>query len=198
MLNLNGSIDMYLAIAGVVLSSTGSYFILRLDWKRYGFLFLLTGIIGNILCYLFVVLDFYTFPYTLIPNYFRLPFEAILTIFPFYILLGVRYSPISWSYKIPFYWVIVHLGLVQETLAKNLTQGIKYGIDWDFWDSYTAWWIFFLLFEWIGGKIIPDNLRNPIKIEAFRYGNWAWILLHFILILTFFLGGLQLGLHLNH
>ena len=122
-----------------------------------------------------------------------MPFEAILTVFPFYVILGVRYSPTGWAYKIPFYWVIVHFGLLTETLAHNYTHLIHYDFAWDFWDSYTWWWIFLLLFEYIGGLIVPGRHRKPIPTEAFRYGKWAWWILHFTVIVTIFLGGYYLA-----
>lgn len=177
----------------IISSLIGSYYIIRLDWKRYGFLFLTTGIVGNILCYVFATMGFYSFPNRLFPEISNMPFVAILTVFPFCVLLGVRYSPKNWSYKIPFYWGIVHLGMLLETIALLKTDLIKYDFKWDFWDSYTWWWIFFLIFDWFGGLIIPDSLRKPIKSDLFRYGNWAWIIFHFIVILTIFLGGFYLG-----
>lgn len=85
---------------------------------------------------------------------------------------------------------------LKETLLKNLTNTIKYGPDWDFGDSYSAWWIFLLLSEWIGEKIIPVDLRKPIYHEAFYFWNWAWIGSHFIGISTVFISEIYLGHHL--
>ena len=188
--NING----LLLIFAILFSIIGSLFIIRIDWKRYLLLFLISGIIGNIICYVFVKIGFYSFPYRLFPKISLMPFVAISTFFPFYVLLGVRYSPKSWAYKIPFYWAFIHLGMLGETLVKLNTDLIRYNFEWDFWDSYTWWWIFFLLFDWIGGLIIPEHLRKPIDSELFRYGNWVWIVFHFIVISTFFLGGYYLGL----
>ncbi len=193
-MNLQSSIDLYLTITAITLSLIGSYFILRIDWKRYGIVYLLSGIVGNILCYIFVKLDFYSFPFRLFPQISKMPFETILTTFPFFVILGVYYSPHSWAYKIPFYWVIVHLGMVSETLAHNLTNLISYNFAWDFWDSYTWWWIFLLLFDYIGGLIVPPHLRKPISQETFKFGNGGFFIVHFVLIVTVFLGGYYVGL----
>ncbi len=187
------SIELLILIAAITISIIGSILIIRINWKKYGLLYILSAVTGNLLCYIFIKFGFYSFPIRLFPTVFSMPFEAILTAFPFLVILSVRFSPKEWSYKIPFYWVIVHLGMLGETLILLKTGLITYNFKWDFWDSYTWWWIYFLLFEWIGGLIIPQNSRNPISSESFRYGKWAWILLHFILIITIFLGGIYLG-----
>lgn len=193
-MNLQWNIETYITLTFFFLSLLGSYLIIRLDWKRYGLVFLLSGIVGNILCYIFVQLGFYSFPYRIFPQISTMPFETILTIFPLIVLIGIRYSPRPWLYKIPFYWVIVHLGMLGETLAQNFTRLISYDFHWDFWDSYTWWWIFLLTFDYIGGMIVPEHLRKPLETEHMNYTKLGWFLLHFILIITIFLGGYYLGI----
>lgn len=193
---LDGSKEMYISIVSVVFSLIGSFFILRLDWRRYGLLYLIAGVLGNVLCYIFVEVGFYSFPYIFMPV-IKTPVTAVLTAFSFYVLVGVRYSPVSWTYKIAFYGVIVNLGALMEAIFKNTTRLIQYGYEWDFWDSYTSWWAFFILMEWIGGKIIPPHLRAPIKIEAFRFDNWFWFVIHIVGMFTIFLAGLYLGLSIT-
>ncbi|QDR80313.1 hypothetical protein SPTER_16360 [Sporomusa termitida] len=189
---LNGSKEMYISIVSIVIAFIGSYFLLRIDWKRYGLLYLIATIIGNTLCYIFVKVGFYSFPYIFLPVA-KIPAVAVTTAFSFYVLFGVRYSPVKWPYKIAYYGVIVNLGVLLETIFKNTTDLIQYAYEWDFWDSYTSWWAFFILMEWIGGKIIPSNLRKPLKEEAFRFGNWFFFVIHFVGICTVFLAGLYLG-----
>ena len=190
----NWGVETYITLAANLLSLAGSYFIVRLDWKRYGALFLASGLTGLILCYIFVKTGLYSFPYRLFPQISVMPFESVLTFFPFLVVAGVRYSPRNWAYKIPFYWAFVHVGMLGETLAQTYTGLIKYRFGWDFWDSYTWWWIFLLVFEWAGSLLIPVHLRKPLDQEAFRYGKWAWAVFHFIVILTIFLGGYYFGL----
>ena len=120
-----------ISIIALVLSVIPLILIVRINWKQYGFLFLLSAMIGVILCYIFIYLGLYTFPYRLFPYISKIPFTAILTIFPTYVLLGVRYSPKSWSWKIPFYWAIVHIGMFSEAWAQHSTQLIKYNLPWD-------------------------------------------------------------------
>lgn len=192
-MNIGQNAETYITLFALSISTIGSYYIIRFNWKRYGLLFIASGIIGNILCYIFVKLEFYSYPFRLFPKLSIMPFETVLTVFPFYVLLGVRYSPKEWPWKIPFYWVLVHTGMLFETLVLNFTQLIQYDFKWDFWDSYTWWWIFLIGFEIVGGIIIPEESRSPIDSEIFRFGRIGWFILHFIFIITIFLGGFYLG-----
>jgi hypothetical protein len=189
---LDNSKEMYISIACVAISVVGSYFILRLDWKRYGLLYLLVGVLGNLLCYLFVEVGFYSFPYIFLPI-LKVPIFAILTAFSYLVLLGVHYSPTNWTHKIAFYGVIINTGVFFETVLKNTTKLIQYDFEWDLWDSYTTWWGFFILMEWMGGKMIPAHLRKPLHADAFRFGNWFWFVIHIVAMFTIFLAGLYLG-----
>ncbi len=193
-MNFNWNIETYALAAGVILSTIGSVFILKNNWKQYGILFVVTGVVGNILCYIFIKLGLYEFPYRLFPFLSPMPIYAIATVFPLYVLFGVRYSPNTWKYKIPFYWVIIHIGMLGEVLAQNYTQTIKYRNFWDTWDSYTWWWIFLLVFEYFGGLIVSKEFRKPINEELFKYGKTGWFLVHFILITTIFLAGFYMSM----
>lgn len=173
-------------------TTLGSYFILRINWKKYGLLFFLSGIIGNILCLIFINLKFYTFGVSLFAVV-----TLVLTIFPFYVVLGVHYSPKSWAWKIPFYWGLVHIGVFIEAILQRYTEFITYNFQWDLWDSYTWWWLYLLVFEWVGGLIIPTHIRKPLSINNLKYGKLFWGILHFILITTIFLGGVYLGYSLS-
>ncbi|CVK17471.1 CBO0543 family protein [Sporomusa sphaeroides] len=190
---LDSSMEMYISVISLIVSLTGTFFILRLDWRRYGLLYTIAGMLGIILCFIFEKVGFYSFPYIFMP-FSRIPVIAVLTAFSFYVILGVRYSPVNWVHKIAFYGVIVNLGVLLETVLKNTTRLIHYDFEWDFWDSYTSWWGFFILMEWIGGKLIPQHLRAPIPAEAFRSEQWFWFVIHFVAIFTIFLAGLYLGL----
>lgn len=192
-MNIQFNIETFISIASITISCVGSYSILKIHWKKYGLLFLTSGFVGIILCYIFIKIGFYSFPFRLFPKISSMPFETIATSFPFLVLVGVRYSPRLWPFKFVFYWGLVNTGMLVETLLLLNTSLIEYNWKWDFWDSYTWWWIFFILFEWLGGIIIPSHLRNPIDSESFRYGKWAFIVYHFIFILTIFLGGYYLG-----
>lgn len=176
----------------IVFAGIGCLHFIRLDWKRYGFLFILSLLSANMVCYILTFVGFYTFPKNVLHGELLVPYGLVSTIFPFIVLFGVRYSPEKWVWKIPFYWAIVHLGVLGEVILKNTTI-FKFEPEWDLWDSYTLWWIYYLLFELLGKKIIPNQLRKPIHSGFFRYGRWAWIVFHIIVITTIFLAGVYVG-----
>ncbi|MGE5372414.1 MAG: CBO0543 family protein [Solirubrobacterales bacterium] len=191
--NLGWNIETYLSVSSAIISTIGIILFLKRDWKRYGLLLLLSAIVGVILCYIFLGLKLYSFPYRIFPEISKIPFTAILTVFPLYVLLGVQYSPKSWAWKIPFYWAVVHLGVLTEGWIESHTQILKYNEVWDLWDSYTWWWLYLLVFEWVGGLIIPQGLRKPLDQELIRFGQLGWFILHFILISTIFIAGVYAG-----
>jgi hypothetical protein len=193
-MNFGWNIETYILVVGIVLSAIGSIFVLRVNWKQYGLLYLISGIIGELLCYFFVVTGLYKYPYRLFPQVSPMPFLLVMTVFPVYVMVGVRYSPARWAYKIPFYWVLVHVGMFGEVLAQKFTQVIKYNKFWDTWDSYTWWWLFLLIFEVIGGILVSKEYRKPIDEGLFRYGKLGWFIIHFILISTIFLAGFYMGI----
>ncbi len=193
-MNIQWNIEFLISISATVSCLIGSYFLVKINWKKYGLLFILSATVGGILCYIFISIGFYSYPFRIFSSISKMPFDTILTAFPFLVLFSVRFSPKSWAYKIPFYWGIVHIGMLGETLCLLNTKLIEYNFKWDFWDSYTWWWIYLLFFELIGGLIIPDYLRKPLDSEAFRYGRWLFYIFHFIVIVTVFLGGYYLGL----
>ena len=187
------TIETFIHVIAIVAGSIGLLFFLKLDWKSYGQLFIISGIVGNVLCYIFVKLGFYSFPYLFFPKSGSMPFITITLTFPILVLLTIRYSPEKWSWKIPFYWAIIHIGMLVETWALNNTRLIEYNYKWDFWDSYTWWWIYFLVFEWIGSLMISQKLRKPVHLDYLKYGKLGWVMIHFVLIVTIFLAGYYLG-----
>jgi hypothetical protein len=177
----------------IILGSLGCLYFICLDWKRYGFFLLISILSVNLLCYAFTFSGFYSFPNNVLHGDLLIPYGLVSTVFPFLALFGIRFSPEKWVWKIPFYWGIVHLGVLGEVILKY-TSIFRFEPEWDLWDSYTLWWLYFLLFELLGGKVVPNHLRKPINSIAFRYGKWAWLLLHIIVISTIFLAGVYVGI----
>jgi hypothetical protein len=192
-MNIQFNIETFILLGGSIISLIASMYILKTNWKQYGILFVTVAIIGEIIDIVFVKLKLYIYPYKLFHNMPVSPYTLIMTIFPFYIVFSVKYSPSSWKYKLPFYMTLIHFGMLGEVMAHNFTKVIEYGEFWDTWDSYIWWWIFLLGFELVGGLIVSKEYRTPISEDAFRYGSLGWYLIHFILTLTVFLGGVFLG-----
>lgn len=177
----------------IVVGSIGCLYILQFDWKRYGLIFIISLVSANIICHIFTAVGFYSFPNNVFHGNSPIPYGLVSTVFPSIALFGIRYSPEKWIWKIPFYWGIVHLGVLGEMVLKY-SSIFKFNPEWDLWDSYTIWWIYYLLFELLGGKVIPSYIRNPLESESFRYGGWAWIVFHIIVISTIFLAGVYVGI----
>ncbi|MGM8215260.1 CBO0543 family protein [Bacillaceae bacterium W0354] len=176
----------------MIIGGVGCIYFISIDWRRYGLLFIISVLSANLLCFTFTYFGLYSFPYNPLHGGALMPYGLVSTVFPFLVLFSVRYSPKKWVWKIPFYWGVIHLGVTGEVILKS-TSIFKFGPKWDLWDSYTLWWIYYLLFELLGGKIIPDSRRKPIDAEAFSYGHWAWIIFHVIVIVTIFLAGVYTG-----
>ncbi|WP_462409841.1 CBO0543 family protein [Neobacillus sp. Marseille-QA0830] len=176
----------------MIIGIIGCLYFIRFNWKRYGLIFIISVVSVNLLCYLFTYVGFYSFPYNALHDHLLIPYGVTSTVFPFLTLVGVRYSPEKWVWKIPFYWAIVHLGVLGEVILKH-SAIFRFEPEWDLWDSYTLWWIYFLLFELLGGKIVPNESRKPLCSDLFRYGNGAWVIFHLIVITTIFLAGVYVG-----
>jgi hypothetical protein len=192
-INFGTNIETFILSGVICIGFVGLISFLKIEWKRYGVLFLVSAIVANSLCLLFVQLGFYSFPYRLFPKLSSMPIIEVTILFPLLVFIGVRYSPKIWGWKIPFYWGLVHIGMFFETIILLNTRLIIYEFKWDVWDSYTWWWIYFLVLEWVGSLIIPETLRRPISIQHLNYGKIGWFMLHFILIVTIFLGGYFVG-----
>ena len=99
-INFGRNIETYILIIALIINVIGIVWVARHNWKRYGLLTLASGLLGSIICYIFILLKYYEFPNLLIEGFLPFPFESIVTAFSFYVLLGVRYSPKKWIYKI--------------------------------------------------------------------------------------------------
>jgi len=182
-----------LMLAFVLSGAAGCWLLIRKDWKRYSLLYLLSAATGVTLCLAFAAAELYVFPHRPMDPWFFLPLSAMVTFVPFTVLLGVYFSPEGWAWKIPFYWAFVHLAVLAEVVLLSFTGMFRFAVGWDLWDSYTLWWIYFLFFEWLGGRLIRPETRRPLPVAQFRYGRWAWLILHAIVISTIFVFGVYTG-----
>lgn len=112
------NINTIVSVSGSVMSLLGIRLVLRVNVRQYGSLYILSAVIGTILCIIFVAFGFYTFSFRLFKFISQIPLTLLLTMFPFYVLFGVRYSPKTWGWKIPFYWTLVHIGVFSEAMIE--------------------------------------------------------------------------------
>ncbi|HZG55344.1 CBO0543 family protein [Paenibacillus sp.] len=177
----------------IALGVAGGWWVVRNNWKRYLPLYAISSGVGIALCFLFVQARLYSFPHNPPTGWSPIPLLPMATFLPFTVVFNVRYSPSRWAWKIPYYWGVVHLAIVSEILLLEFTNIFRLERGWDLWDSYSLWWAYYLVFEWLGERIVPAKDRAPIPVEAFRYGRWAWIVFHAIVISTIFIFGMYAG-----
>lgn len=96
----------------IILMGLGCLYFIRLDWKKYGLLYIISAFSANILCYLFTLVGFYSFPNNVLHGNLLMPYGLVSTAFPFTVMFGVRFSPEKWVWKISFYWGTIHLGIL--------------------------------------------------------------------------------------
>lgn len=186
-----------LSIGPDIAGAAAAFWLLRKDWKHNGILMALAAAVGIGLCWLFTALDLYVFPFRLFPSVAAFPFITVIFVFPAYVGLAVRYAPGSFKWKIPYYWTLVHIVVLMEFLIERNTDILQYRPGWNIWLSYLTWWLFMVGFEWIGSRIVPGASRHPLDVLWLQYGRLGWFVVHFVMIATFFLIGLAVGMGLT-
>jgi hypothetical protein len=71
-----------------------------------------------------------------------------------------------------------------EVVLKEYAGIIAFKNGWDYWDSYSLYWVFSRLFDWIGESTVPPKHRSPVQSDKAGY----WIL--FILTGIYFISGI--------
>ena len=128
-IHIGFNIESFVHIIVIIIGFLCLIFFLRLDKKRYGLLFILSALAGNIFCYMFVKLNFYSFPYLLFPTITDMPIVVITLSFPIIVFLSsVRYSPEN-LWKVPSHWTVIHIGMFFETWALANTKLIRYNFN---------------------------------------------------------------------
>jgi hypothetical protein len=72
-MNVGWNIETYISISTLILSVIGTIILLRVNWKQYGLLFLISAVTGVVLCYIFIGLGLYKFPHGYFPKYQKYP-----------------------------------------------------------------------------------------------------------------------------
>ena len=82
--NLDHTIETFILLGALIINIAGIIWIARHNWKRYGLLLLASGLLGSLICYIFILIKYYTFPQQLIEPFLPFPFESILTAISIY------------------------------------------------------------------------------------------------------------------
>ncbi|TCN27071.1 hypothetical protein [Mesobacillus foraminis] len=150
------------------ITSIGCVYILRDSVFHYGIVLIISLFVTVSLCLFFYCLGFYRFT---LPVPYVLPVVAVS--FSFLALFLVRYRPKRRTF--PFFFMTLTFIFTLEVLLKEYAGIINFKNGWDYWDSYSLYWVFSRLFDWIGEGVVPAKHRSPIRSETAGY--WSLFLL---------------------
>ena len=146
----------------------GCFFIIKKHVFRYGIVLIISLIITSCLCLLFYWMDFYRF---VLPLPLVLPVVAIS--FSFLALFMIRFRPKRRTF--PFFFNTLTLVFSIEVFLKDFAGFIRFKNGWDYWDSYSLYWVFTRFFNYVGVYLVPFKYRNPIESDSKVY--WRLFLL---------------------
>ncbi|WP_160725823.1 hypothetical protein [Bacillus sp. USDA818B3_A] len=145
-----------------VINGLGSFFIVKKNVYRYGMVLIISLIVTSGLCLLFYAMDFYRFV---------LPLPAVLPVvaisFSFLALFIIRYRPRDKTF--PFFFITLTLVFTIEVFLKDYAGFIRFKNGWDYWDSYSLYWVFARLFNYVGVYLVPYHFRHPVKSDTKTY-----------------------------
>ncbi|SES64492.1 hypothetical protein SAMN05216389_101225 [Oceanobacillus limi] len=169
-------IHYIILFSAITINGMGCMYILRKNVKRYGMIFFLSILAAIILCLLFYWMGFYRY---VLPIQHVLPAVAIS--FSFLVLLVIRYRPRNNTF--PFFFILTTSIFSIEVLLKDYVGFIHFRNGWDYWDSYSLYWVYARLFNHIGVYLVPFEFRNPVDHNKKMY--W-WL---FYLLIVYFCVG---------
>lgn len=165
--------NYFILCTAVIVNSLGCLYILKKNVYRYGLIFIISLVITACLCILFYWLDFYRF---VLPIPVVLPVVAIS--FSFLALLTIRFRPMKKTF--PFFFITLTMIFSIEVFLKDFCGFIQFKNGWDYWDSYSLYWVFARLFDHIGEYFVPFKYRAPIKSDTRIY--WVTFFLMVLLV----------------
>ncbi|MDQ0229570.1 hypothetical protein J2S19_000821 [Metabacillus malikii] len=168
--------DMYslILIIAIVFGFSGSIYIITKNYLRFGIIFIIHTLLASCLCMFFYWAGFYRF---IFPLPFILP--AVILNFGFLVLATIYFRPKKFTF--PFYFIVINWTFSIEIILKKIGF-IIYINEWDYWDSYSLYWIYLRFFSYIGDYIISNRYRRPIRSDRKPY----WIIFLISIIITFF------------
>jgi hypothetical protein len=155
----------------LIITGAGSLFLMKYSPLRYGIMFILSSITAILLCLLFYRMGFYRYA---LPMREVLPAAALS--FSFFALLLIRYRPEKNTF--PFFFISITAVFSIEVLLKDAAGFIRFRNGWDYWDSYSLYWLYLRLMGFAGEFFIPEAYRAPVRSDTKGY----WILFIFMLI----------------
>jgi hypothetical protein len=159
----------------------GCFLILKNHPLRYGLIFIFHFIFSISICLCFYWFGFYRYVF---PLYYVLP--AVVFSFGLLVLFTIHFKTKKFTF--PFFFMTINLVFCFEIFLQYIGF-IKFRNGWDFWDSYSLYWIYVRLFNFIGDYLIPIKYRNPIKTNVKAY--WIFFVLTVVLTIVILLNLLR-------
>ncbi|WP_442598773.1 hypothetical protein [Neobacillus sp. D3-1R] len=169
-------IHYMILFSAIFFNGLGCLYLLIKNFLGYRLVLLLSLLLSSFLCLVFYWLGFYRF---VLPLWQVLPAVAIS--FSLLVLITIRFKPKRHTF--PFFFMMITSIFTIEVLLKEYWGFIKFRNGWDFWDSYSLYWVYVRLFNYIGDRLVPRQYRMPIYTKS----NIYWGL--FILIVIYALFG---------
>jgi hypothetical protein len=148
--------------SAIIFNGLGCLYLLIKNFLGYRLVLLISLVLSSILCLFFYWLGFYRF---VLPVGQVLPAVAIS--FSLLVLITIRYRPKNHTF--PFFFMTVTIIFSIEVLLKEYMGFIKFRNGWDFWDSYSLYWIYVRLFNYIGDQLVLRKYRMPIYTKTKIY-----------------------------
>ena len=169
-------INWYILIAAILLGVAGCTIVLWKKFRYYKTTLLIHTVLSVLLCLFFYYNGFYRYA---LPVEYILP--AVVINFGLFIVFLIRFEPKGDTF--PFYFVFITWTFSLEILLEYLGF-IRFRNGWDFWDSYSLYWIYARIFSHIGKRMVPSEGRTPIDISkrGFRVLYSMTIILFFIVL----------------
>ena len=167
------TLNYIILFLALICNGLGCFFTIRKNIFRYGLVLIISLMISSCLCLIFYMMDFYRF---VLPLPLVLPVVAIS--FSFLALFIIRFRPKRRTF--PLFFMTLTLVFSIEVLLKDFAGFIRFKNGWDYWDSYSLYWVYIRLFDHIGEFFVPMHYRNPISSETKKY----WISFLLVIIYT--------------
>ena len=148
--------------ASIIINGIGCLILIKKNFYKYGIILLASLLLSSILCLAFYWLGFYRFA---LPVLVVLPGVAIS--FTCLALFSIKYRPAKRTF--PFFFMVTTWIFTIEVLLKNVWGFIVFRNGWDYWTSYSLYWVYIRIFDQFGELILPDKIRSPIKSDTKRY-----------------------------
>jgi hypothetical protein len=152
----------------------GCLFIVKKHVFRYGIVLIISLVLASCLCLIFYWMDFYRF---VLPLPLVLPVVAIS--FSFLALFMIKYRPKRRTF--PFFFTTLTLVFSMEVLLKDFAGFIKFRNGWDYWDSYSLYWVYIRVFDRIGEYLVPLPYRSPVRSDTKKY----WVIFLLVVFYTY-------------